>query len=409
MKKAVVGILPLLVIAAVIAPPLMAQSLVSGDITGTVADPSGAIVLGATVTLRNTATAETRTTMTNASGVYRFAFVPPGSYTVSVRATGFKTSENTVVSNVGRATVNDFRLEVGSSAQIVEVTSAAPLAGSADMSTSFQSHVIQNLPNAGNDLTYIAQTAPGVNMNSGGGYGNFQAYGLPAISNVFTVNGQNAMDPCLNTNISGASNLMLGRNETQEATATTNAYSGEFGQQAGVQVNYVTKSGSNQFHGNAIYWWTGRAMDANDWFNNDKIPTTPRPFANNNQWAGSLGGPIRKNKVFFFVDNEGIAYIVPSATTVFSPSPQFAAATLNNLAIVSPDSVPLYSKMFQLYQSAPGYNTNTPVAGGGCQDFTPTFSGPCFVQYQANPAESQARLRAVPSCELIDGVLVNPA
>ena len=105
-------------------------------------------------------------------------------------------------------------------------------------------------------------------MNTGGGYGNFSVYGLPATSNVFTVNGENDMDPYLNLNNSGATNLMLGRNETQEATVISNAYSGQYGQQAGAQVNYVTKSGTNQFHGNAIYYWNGSSMNANAWFNN---------------------------------------------------------------------------------------------------------------------------------------------
>jgi hypothetical protein len=108
--------------------------------------------------------------------------------------------------------------------------------------------------NPGNDLTYIAQTAPGVNMNSSGAGASFQAYGLPSFANLFTVNGQNAMEPYTNSQVAGASNLMLGRNETQEATVTTNGYSGQFGQQAGVQVNYVTKSGTNQFHGDVVYW-----------------------------------------------------------------------------------------------------------------------------------------------------------
>ena len=100
------------------------------------------------------------------------------------------------------------------------------------------------------------------------GYGNFSAYGLPATSNLFTVNGENDMNPYLNLNNSGATNLTLGKNEVQEATVISNAYSGQYGQQAGAQVNYVTRSGTNQYHGNVNYAWTGRAMDANDWFNN---------------------------------------------------------------------------------------------------------------------------------------------
>lgn len=383
--------LTVLLTAVAVAPRAEGQSLGSGEITGTVVDPSAAILPGAKVTLTNTATGEIRTTAANNTGVYRFAFVPPATYVIRVQATGFTTTEKLAASDVGKTTISDFKLGVGSGSETVEVkaaTASLVQADGADLSTSFSSELIQNLPNPGNDLTYIAQTAPGVNMNTGGGNGNFQAFGLPTLSNLFTVNGENATNPFVNLNFSGASNLMLGRNEVEEATVTTIAYSGQFGQQAGVQVNYVTRSGTNQFHGNAAYWWTGRAMDANDWFNNDTTPKTPRPFADNNQWAASLGGPVRKNKLFFFVDNEGIAYVLPSATPVFSPSPQFAAATLNNLATVSPASLSLYAKMFQLYQNAPGYNMNTPVAGGGCLDFIPTFSGPCFVQYQVNPAES---------------------
>ncbi|MGC2112876.1 MAG: carboxypeptidase regulatory-like domain-containing protein [Candidatus Korobacteraceae bacterium] len=381
-KRSITAMLALLVIALTIAPSLMAQSLVSGDLAGTVTDPSGAVVSGATVALKNNATGAARTTTTNSSGAYRFSLLPPGSYTVSASAQGFSKAETTTSVNVGQATLADVKLAVGTSSQTVEVTSAAPLvqADNADLSTNFNQTMIANQPNGGNDLTYVAQTAPGVSMNTGMGYGNFQTAGLPATSNVFTVNGENDMDPYLNLNNSGATNLTLGKNDLQEATVVTNAYSGQYGQQAGVQVSYVTKSGTNQFHGNAEYWWTGRAMDANDYFNN--MNGTPRPFANNNEWAASLGGPIKKDKLFFFADNEGIRYIVPSSTTVFSPTVAFANATLANLA--GTPSEALYSKMFSLYESAPGYSRGVPVPGGGCLDFT--FAGNCFQSYGATPA-----------------------
>jgi hypothetical protein len=274
-------------------------------------------------------------------------------------------------------------MSVGSSSQTVEVTTAAPLvqADNADLSTNFNQTQIANQPNGGNDLTYIAQTTPGVTMNTGMGFGNFQTSGLPATSNLFTVNGENDMDPYLNLNNSGATNLTLGKNDVQEATVVTNAYSGQYGQQAGAQVSYVTKSGTNQFHGNAEYWWTGRAMDANDYFNN--LNGTSRPFANNNEWAASLGGPIKKDKLFFFADTEGIRYIVPSSTTVFSPTTAFANATLANLATNSPASVPLYTKMFNLYESAPGYGNGVAVPGS-CLDLA--FAGNCFQSYGATPA-----------------------
>ncbi len=384
-KKLITGLLAVLVVAAVMSPSLMAQSLVSGDITGTVTDPSGAVVSGATVTLKNDANGASRSSVTGANGAYRFSLLPPGSYTISASAQGFSKAETTTSVNVGQATVADVKLAVGSGSQTVEVTGAVPLvqADNADLSTNFDNNMIQNQPNGGNDITYVAQTAPGVTMNTGMGYGNFQTSGLPATSNVFTVNGENDMDPYLNLNNSGATNLTLGKNDLQEATVITNAYSGQYGQQAGAQVNYVTKSGTNQYHGNLEYWWTGRAMDANDYFNN--LNGTPRPFANNNEWADSIGGPIKKDKLFFFVDNEGIRYIVPSSTTVFAPTVGFANATLANLAATDPASVPLYSKMFQLYQSAPGYSRGTPVAGGGCLDLT-AYAGNCFQQYGATPA-----------------------
>ncbi len=187
--------------------------------------------------------------------------MPPGSYTVTVTAPGFSKAETKANVNIGQAAVADVKMAVGASSQTVEVTRLG--AAGATLTTPTcppisVTNLITNLPNGGNDITYVAQTAPGVTMTVGGGYGNFTANGMPATSNLFTVNGENDMDPYLNLNNSGATNLTLGRNDLQEATVITNAYSGQYGQQAGAQVTYVTKSGTNQYHGNAEYWWTGR-------------------------------------------------------------------------------------------------------------------------------------------------------
>src|ERR1035437_3432881 len=318
-RKAITGWLMLLVMTAAIAPRLAAQSLVSGDIIGTVTDPSGAVVANASVKLKSVATGENRSATTNASGSYRFALLRPGTYSITVEATGFSKTESQVEVSLGQAVSKNVTMTIGGQSTSLEVTAEVPLINTdnADLSTGFDQNVIANAPNGGNDITAVAQTAPGVTMNTGGGYGNFSANGLPATANLYTVNGENDMDPYLNLNNSGATNLTLGRNELQEATVVSNAYSGQYGQQAGAQVTYITKSGTNQFHGNAIYWWTGRAMDANDWFNKHADLTTgatnsPRPFANNNEWATSIGGPIQKDKTWFFADYEGIRYIVPS-------------------------------------------------------------------------------------------------
>ena len=401
-RNLLAGTLTLLVAALMLTPSLLAQSLVSGDITGTVTDPTGAVVSGATVTAKNTGTGQTVNTTSNANGTYRFALLPPGNYTITANAQGFSKAQTNTSVTVGQATIADVKLAVGSNATTIEVTSAAPLVqtDNANLSTNFNQNIIANAPNPGNDLTYVAQTAPGVNMNSGMGYGNFNTAGLPATSNVFTMNGENQMDPYLNLNNSGATNLMLGKNDVQEATVVTNAYSGQYGQQAGAQVNYVSKSGTDGFHGNLEYWWTGSRFDANSYLNN--LTGTPLPFNNNNEYAASLGGPIKKDKLFFFADFEGIRYIVPSTQLVFAPTTAFATSTIANLAADCPGTpggcpqgaasalaeIPLYSKAFSLYQTAPGYSTGTPVAGGGCgPGVTAGLGIPCFQTWTGNPSE----------------------
>ena len=124
-RKLITGLLAVLVIAAVMAPSLMAQSLVSGDITGTVTDPSGAVVSGATVTIKSDSNGMTRNATTGANGTYRFSLLSPGTYTVSVTASGFSKAETQTSVNVGQATVADLKLAVGAGSQTVEVTSAA--------------------------------------------------------------------------------------------------------------------------------------------------------------------------------------------------------------------------------------------------------------------------------------------
>ena len=155
--------------AALVGGPLPAAprayptlSLVSGDFTGTVTDPSGAVVPNATVTLKNSSTGQTRTTTTNTSGAYRFSLLQPGRYTVSATASNFSKAETTAMITAGQATVADVKLAVGASSTAVEVTSAVPLvqADSADLSTNFDQNVVANSPSGGNDLNHIQKSAP---------------------------------------------------------------------------------------------------------------------------------------------------------------------------------------------------------------------------------------------------------
>ncbi len=373
------------------ASQLSAQSLQTGDIQGTVSDPSRAVVAGAKVTLKSLETGSTQTITTNQNGDYRFTLLKPGRYSVSATSPGFQVVERAVEVAVGQAADAPLVLQLGQQNQTVTVTEEAPLINtSPSQSTNFTRAQVQLLPSAGGDITNIADTAPGVVVNNTGGYGNFTINGLPATSNLFTINGENDMDPYFNINNSGATNLTLGANEIAEVAIIANPYSGQYGQLSGAQVSYVTKSGGNQFHGNAQYLWNGRAMNANDWFNNSGINgVTPRPFANANQWAASVGGPIKKDRTFFFVDTEGMRFVLPNVDVVTIPTTAFANATLANVTAKQPAEAPLYQKMLGLWAGAPGASGAVPIPNSSyCNSVVlPGYSNatPCAARFQATP------------------------
>ncbi len=357
-----------------------AQSVVSGEIGGLVTDPTGAAVPNASVSLSSSETGFNESTTTGSSGTFRFALLKPGSYTLSVSVTGFRTVKLTVTASLGQVTTTPVKLEVGTQSQTIEVTSESPLlhTENANLATTVDEKTIELRPSPGQDITNYAMTSPGVTLRTGAGYGNFTANGMPGTSNLYTVNGNDYNDPYLNLNNSGASNLLLGANELQEITIVTNGYTGEYGRQAGANVNYTTKSGSNKFHGNGTWFWNGRYLNANDWFNNGGGDPTiasaqaPRPFANSNQWAGSFGGPIKKDKLFFFYDNEGLRYVLPSGgTPTVVPSKAFETAVLANLNATNPSAVPFYTTIFNVYNGAPGAGSAVPLNGAaGCGKFT---------------------------------------
>ena len=334
---------------------LKAQSLISGDIAGVVTDQSGAAVPNATVTVTSKATGEAHTAATNSSGSYRVPLLKPGDYTIVVTAPGFEQASVPVAVSASTTTTQDVRLTVGSASQTVEVTASAPIlhTEAADLSTTFSQQQVQSLPNPGNDLTFVAQTAPGSVMNTGSGYGNFSSFGLPATSNTFTINGGYLNDPFLNVNNSGATNLLLGNNDVSDVTVVSNAYNASFGGLGGAQINEISRSGSNKFHGNAAYWWNGSSLNANDFFLNQT--GTPKNFDNVNQWATSIGGPIRKDKTFFFYNYEGLRIVLPTSASVYAPDASYEATTLANLtANGHSDEIAGYQNIFNLYNNAPG-------------------------------------------------------
>jgi hypothetical protein len=377
----------LLSFAVISANYLPAQSTISGYVTGAVTDPSGAVVNAATVRLENPGTSLSLSTTTNSEGVYHFDFVPPGAYQLSAALNGFSTWQETITVTVGQSTTVNPQLKVGSSENKVEVQAdvAQIETESGNIATNYDERQIRLVPNPGQDLTYVAQTAPGAVMNTQNGGGNFSVFGLPGYSNMFTINGMDYLNSYGDNNKSGATNNSLGANEMQSVTVVNNGYSGNYGRLVGSNVNFVSKSGSNQIHGNAIYDWNGSALNANDYFN--VRSDTPRPFDNVNQWAASIGGPIWKDHTFFFVNNEGLRIVLPTTTPVNVPSAQFESATLANLATVSPASIPFYNQIFSLYNNAPGAaRAQNILPNGGCGTFALAGAAPCALQFQAIPS-----------------------
>ena len=385
-------IAPLCLLFLLLTSSLHAQNLVTGDVTGTVTDPSGAVVPNAKVELKSSATGFDKTQTTGPSGDFRFSLLKPGSYVLTITSSAFSSVNRNVDVNLGQVTNASTTLAVGSSQTTVEVSGEAPMlqTENANVASTVDSRVVQELPNPGGDITYFANITPGIAMNtSGGGYGNFSAYGLPSTSNLFTENGNDENDPFLNLNNSGSSNLLLGKNEVQEVAVVTNGYTGQYGRQAGAAVNYTTKSGTNQFHGDATYDWNGSYLNANEWFN--KQAGNPRPFANSNEWGADFGGPIKKDKTFFYVDTEGIRYILPSQQQIYMPTPAFATALLNNISAVSPAQLPFYQNLVGLYQKSAAYGNLQPYSAspsassdptGGCGDIAAAGFGagaaPCL-------------------------------
>ena len=364
---------------------LNAQTATSGGLTGVVTDPSHALVPGAAVEIKDNAKGTTLSAKTDQEGVYRFFFLAPETYTLTVTHTGFRRESRMANVLLGPPVTVNVTLKLATERTTVNVIGEAPLIESenGDVSTTMNQQQVAEIPNSGGDITYVAQIAPSAIMNTDqAGLANFSILGMPGTSNLFFLDGMSENDNGLNLNLAGSLNMLLGQNQIQEATVVSTGYSGQFGGAAGANINFITKSGSNQFHGNGQYYWNGRAFNANNWFNNANGQA--RPFDIANQWAGSLGGPIKKDKLFFFFDSEGARLVLSQNFFVVIPSPQFEAATIANIGSdprfgENSATYAFYEKIFKLYNAAPG--SSSAAKGSftdpyGCTGFTALGTDP---------------------------------
>ncbi|MGA3008833.1 MAG: carboxypeptidase-like regulatory domain-containing protein [Terracidiphilus sp.] len=368
-----VALFALVAITAV--PVAQAQSITTGALAGVVLDASGAVVTNATVTLVDTATGAKQSVTTNSIGRYTIPSLRPGVYRVTASGSNMRSDTTQVTVILGTTATADITVTPTGSSTIVEVhTSDLPLVDTQNiaLASTFSEEQIAKLPTPGGDVTTVAYTAPGVVVNAGGGGagGNFSSDGLPGISNLFVLNGFDNQDPFLNLNNSGSSNLTLGQGELADATVIQNAYNSQYGRAAGAIISYTTKSGGNQFHGEAVYDYNGTVLNANGWFN--QAYGQARPHAVSNEWALNGGGPIIKNKLFFFSDYEGLHYVLPASGPVSMPTAAYENYALANIKTLqgntagSPGAATLaaFNQMFGLYNASPVYPKATAVPTG---------------------------------------------
>jgi hypothetical protein len=316
----------LLSLLVLLAPAAVCQ-LTTADILGTITDSTGAVVPNANVTLTNLGTNETRVAQTNASGDYTFTLLPVGHYSIVVKASGFKESiTKDLAVEAGDRARSDAHLELGSESTVIEVTASTPLlqADSATVSSTVTAKAVQDLPLNGRNFVQLVSLVPGANEGQGNG---LSSGGRPDDRRTnaagLSVNGQ---DESLNNwvvdgvddneRVIGTIGIKPNVEGIQEITVQTNSYAAEAGRTAGGVINIVTRSGTNQFHGSVYEYFRNDIFDARNFFQT----TGPKPELRQNQYGASIGGPIWRNRMFFYFDYEGFRQVSGTTDTGTVPT-----------------------------------------------------------------------------------------
>jgi hypothetical protein len=307
------ALLALAVLFSLIPKPAAGQA-VTGTILGRVADTSGAIIPGAKVTVTQTETGFSRTLITDSKGEYTAPSIPTGTYTITGELTGFKTvSLNNVHLGVDQKLKLDLKLDVGQMTETVEIQAETPLlqTSSSDLGATIDEEQIKMLPLNGRNFVSLTRTIPGVlrappgaNIDGAGSLAwrasaGFSANGQRARDNNYLLDGVDNNETWLQTVV-----IFPSVDALDEFKIQTSTYSAEFGKSLGGVVNLQIKSGSNTFHGSAFDFNRNDAFDANNFFNNKA--GRAKPDFKQNQFGGTLGGPIVKDKTFFFASYQGL-------------------------------------------------------------------------------------------------------
>jgi hypothetical protein len=324
----------------------------NANLSGTVRDSSGGVIPKATVTVENENTGVKRTVTTNSSGIYEVAFLPPGIYRISVEAQGFQlTSRPDVVLNVSQTASVDFTLKVGSTNQTVTVEGASTLLNLTDgtVSTVVDRQFVENMPLNGRSLQSLIALTPGVMTAKpyDTAPGQFSVNGQRVDANYISIDGASAnisigqggdasfIGPASGAgalpalSVGGGTNSLVSIDAMQEFKIQTSTFAPEFGRTPGAQISIVTRSGTNSFHGTAFDYLRNDVLDARDWFTN--YDNLPKPKERQNDFGGVLGGPILKNRLFFFFSYEGLRLRLPRTKTEVEPSTAARSAAPANI------------------------------------------------------------------------------
>lgn len=320
---------------------LIAQNVVlTGALGGRITDASGAIMPGASVVLRNLATGTQQSCETNRAGIYRFPVLMPGTYSVTADIKGFRDVQALVRIQVGNTTSQDMKLQVGASRDTVRVSGTTPLLRPTESSAStvLERSLIEDLPLNGRKYTDFATLTPNTSYDGDTGLvslagqqgGEDSGYANGNGSNAFTVDGSNATSNYF-ADIIGRYRIpyLYGEDAIQEFQVSESPYSAIYGGGAGF-VNAVTRSGSNEFHGSAFYYNRNSATGANDAL--DKAAGFPKPEDALQQFGAGVGGPIRRDHLWYFVDyeqqlrNNPISVLNPALTNTPATLPSFLSS-----------------------------------------------------------------------------------
>jgi hypothetical protein len=305
---------------------LLQAQVDTGSITGTVTDASGAVVSGAKITLTNEGTAASLSTTTGSDGGYKFSPVRVGSYKIDAAAQGFKIdSERHVAVDVTANVLLNFKLQPGSVSETIEVTSAAPLLQTQDASVGqvVNQKSVNDLPLNGRNFTFLAQLAAGVNTPEADTRGNaasgaFSANGLRPAQNNYMLDGIDNNSDTVDF-LNGTNYVVLPPIEAvQEFKVETSGFSAEFGRSAGAVLNATLKSGTNSIHGAVWEFFRNDKLDAADYF--EDANGVPKGKLRQNQFGFTFGGPVIKNKIFFFGDYEGLRRVQGTIQTGTVPT-----------------------------------------------------------------------------------------